>query len=67
MGGDEGRGPLLVAGETCPTAPLPVCGALLWGKLAPSGLLFGLKAACAFGPPTEEVLLKDFFLTAGVS
>lgn len=66
----ELRWPLLVGGEdgvaSSLTVLLPACWALLWGKLAPSGLLFDLKSAYAFGPPTEEMLLKDVFF-AGVS
>lgn len=56
-----------MAGETSLRVLLPACRALLWGKLAPSGLLFGLEAVTASGPPTEEILPKDFFLSAGGS
>lgn len=64
---EELRGLLLVAVETSLRAFLPAGWALLWGKLAPSGLLYGLEAVKAFGPPAEESLLRDGFFSAGGS
>lgn len=65
--GDELRWPLLVGGEAGPRVLFSAGCACLWDKLAPLDLLFGLKAACSFGPAMEEILLKDFFFSAGVS
>lgn len=65
--GDELRWPLLVGGEAGPRVAFSAGCACLWDRLAPLDLLFDLKAAGSFGPAMEEILLKDFFFSAGVS